>query len=296
MLLPTCHVTLCYSCQTQVFKGLVTATNEYGEIRIQFYVVTDGHDQMESAIQAFLATTNAYGQRPLDLIFSDNPAADDEWFKSQIPSIQASQDRLDEATSTENASNADADPIDLSHVTVSRGATAINSSSAAIQSLIGNGSSVAISIDAEWRVLKNAHGYITGPDKMAVIIAAYSDPEGGTVRVHIFQVYEFKGRSLPIQLMNLITDERIKKVGVNVGGDLAKIGRDFNCQDEIATIPEENIVNLGLYARRRDVVQNGSISLAELSRIVLGKEMAKGNGTRIQMKTKERRLLLKYRE
>ena len=104
MLLPTCHVTLCYSCQTQVFKGLVTATNEYGEIRIQFYVVTGGHDQMESAIQAFLATTNAYGQRPLDLIFSDNPAADDEWFKSQIPSIQASQDRLDEATSTENAS------------------------------------------------------------------------------------------------------------------------------------------------------------------------------------------------
>ena len=247
MLLPTCHVTPCCSCQIQVFKGLVTATNEHGEIRIQFYVVTDGHDQMESAIQAFLATTNAYGQRPLDLIFSDNPAADDEWFKSQIPSIQ-----LDEATFTENASNADADPIDLSHVTVSRGATAVNSSSAAIQSLIGNGSSVAISIDAEWRVLKNAHGYIIGPDKMAVIIAAYSDPEGGNIRVHIFQAHEFKGRSLPIQLMNLIADERIKKVGVNVGGDLAKIGRDFNCQDEIAAIPEENIVNLGLAGRHGD--------------------------------------------
>jgi len=55
-----------------VFKGLVTATNEYGEIRMQFYVVTDGHDQMESAVQAFLATTSAYGQRPLDLVFTDN--------------------------------------------------------------------------------------------------------------------------------------------------------------------------------------------------------------------------------
>ena len=238
---------------------------------------------MESAVQAFLVTTNSYGQRPLDLVFSDNPAADDEWFKSQIPSIQASQDRLDEAASTENATNAESDPsaIDLSHVTVSRGAASINTSSAAIQSLVGNGSRVAISIDAEWRVLTNDHGYIIGPDKMAVIIAAYDDPEDGTVRVHVFQVYEFRGRSLPIQLMNLITDERIKKVGVNVGGDLAKIGRDFNCQDKIAAMPEENIINLGLYARRRDVVQNGSIGLAELSRIVLGKEMTKDNGTRI---------------
>ena len=95
-----CHSVLLH--HLQVFKGLVTATNEYGEIRIQFYVVTDGHDQMESAVQAFLATTNAYGQRPLNLVFSDNPTADDEWFKSQIPSIQASQDRLDEAASTEN--------------------------------------------------------------------------------------------------------------------------------------------------------------------------------------------------
>ena len=277
-----CHSVLLH--HLQVFKGLVTATNEYGEIRIQFYVVTDGHDQMESAIQAFLATTNACGQRPLNLVFSDNPTADDEWFKSQIPSIQASQDRLDEAASTENDGGAGAGlpSVDLSQVTVSRGAASINTSSAAVQSLIGNnGSSAAVSIDAEWRMLKNSYGYIVGPDKMAVITVACSDPEGDTVRVHIFQVYEFKGRSLPVQLMNLIADERTKKVGVNVGGDLAKIGRDFNCQDEMSAVPDENIINLGLYARRRDVVQNGPISLAELSRIVLGKEMAKDNGARI---------------
>ena len=144
------------------------------------------------------------------------------------PANASDEDRLDEAASTENDGGAGAGlpSVDLSQVTVSRGAASINTSSAAIQSLIGNnGSSAAVSIDAEWRILKNSHGYIVGPDKMAVIIVAYSDPEGNTVRVHIFQVYEFKGRSLPVQLMNLITDERIKKVGVNVGGDLAKIGR-----------------------------------------------------------------------
>ena len=32
-----------------IFKGLVTATNNFGEIRVQFFVVTDGHDQMKQA-------------------------------------------------------------------------------------------------------------------------------------------------------------------------------------------------------------------------------------------------------
>lgn len=113
----------------------MTATNEYGEIRMQFYVVTDGHDQMESAVQAFLATTSAYGQRPLDLVFTDNPGADAAWFASQIPSIQASQDRLDELAASSNtagsADDSNVPTIDLSRVAVSRGATSINSSSAA---------------------------------------------------------------------------------------------------------------------------------------------------------------------
>ena len=42
--------------------------------------------------------------------------------------------------------------------------------------------------------------------------------------------------------MNLITDQRIKKVGVNIGSDLAKIGRDFNCGTEIAAIRHRLIV------------------------------------------------------
>ena len=45
-----------------VFKALVTATNEFGEIRIQFHVVTDGHDQMEDQIKKFLHTLQEFGQ------------------------------------------------------------------------------------------------------------------------------------------------------------------------------------------------------------------------------------------
>jgi NRPS condensation-like uncharacterized protein len=39
-----------------VFKGLVTAMNEFGEIRIQFHVYTDSHEQMTAALEAFKRT------------------------------------------------------------------------------------------------------------------------------------------------------------------------------------------------------------------------------------------------
>jgi hypothetical protein len=45
-----------------IFKALITATNEVGEIRVQFHVVTDGHDQMKSQIAALLDTLRVYNQ------------------------------------------------------------------------------------------------------------------------------------------------------------------------------------------------------------------------------------------
>ena len=41
-----------------VFKGLVTEINEIGEVCLQFHIVLDSHDQMESAIEAVKQTTS----------------------------------------------------------------------------------------------------------------------------------------------------------------------------------------------------------------------------------------------
>ena len=56
----------------QIFHALITATNEIGEIRIQFHVVSDGQDQFNAAIAAFIDTCNNYGQAPPELFFTDN--------------------------------------------------------------------------------------------------------------------------------------------------------------------------------------------------------------------------------
>ena len=45
-----------------MFRALITGTNEHGEIRVQFHVVTDGHDQIGQALDAMVHTMNQVGQ------------------------------------------------------------------------------------------------------------------------------------------------------------------------------------------------------------------------------------------
>jgi hypothetical protein len=70
-------------------------------------------------------------------------------------------------------------------------------------------------------------------------------------------------------------DDSITIVGVNVGGDLAKIGRDFNLSDVMSDRGEGSVINLGSYARDRDVVQNGKVKLDELCVAVLKQRIKK---------------------
>ena len=61
---------LCNYLGQPIYHGLVTALNEFGEIRIQFHIYTDGHDQMEAALNAFKTTTKMYGMPEVRLFFT----------------------------------------------------------------------------------------------------------------------------------------------------------------------------------------------------------------------------------
>ena len=78
-----------------VFRALITATNEVGEIRIQFHVVTDGHEQMTRAIAAMNDTCQQYGQPLTELLFTDKPNEDKDYFCSLMPGLRATQATLD---------------------------------------------------------------------------------------------------------------------------------------------------------------------------------------------------------
>ena len=47
---------LCKYKGRSVFKGYVTALNSIGEVRIQFHVFSDSHEQMVSALESFKLT------------------------------------------------------------------------------------------------------------------------------------------------------------------------------------------------------------------------------------------------
>ena len=63
----------------------------------------------------------------------------------------------------------------------------------------------------------------------------------------------------------------------SISEDLVKIGRDFKI-DEITSVSQkdrQNVINLGVFARERDVVQNGTVGLADLCKIVLKAKLNK---------------------
>ena len=71
-------------------------------------------------------------------------------------------------------------------------------------------------------------------------------------------------------ILNLLLDDGVTFTGVSVSGGLLKIGRDFNI-DELTSVSQKdrpNVINLGIFARERDVVQNRTVELADLCELV----------------------------
>ena len=126
---------------------------------------------------------------------------------------------------------------------------------------------------AQWKVLFHRHG-IGGQSQVALMQIAYID-DNGQMRVMLFMLYHLD--KLPDLLKKFLLDESITFVGVNVTGDFHKVGRDFSIADEINKRVSTNVINLGKYARLRDVVQNGSIGMDKLCNIVLEYSIDKSN-------------------
>ena len=258
-----------------IFHGLVTALNQYNEIRIQFHVYTDGQDQMSAALSAFHTTLNTYGMAPIQLFFTDNPSQDKRFFTSNIPGLQAFQDLLDSQSAPTQIPTLPEPDYDSQMVTVRKSVADINTCVAAMTSHMDV--EKIVGLDLEW-VPSFGRG-TRRSDRIAVMQICYVDTDA-IMRVLVFQVYHL--RSLPHVLKSFLLDKTVKFVGVNVTGDFHKIGRDCNLTNEInRSSIQHNVINLGKYARLRDVVQNGSIGLAKLSEIVLGLSIDKSSNLRL---------------
>ena len=124
-----------------------------------------------------------------------------------------------------------------------------------------------VAVDAEWVVHLTNCGFVGKVGKVALIQLSYYN-EAKQIKTLVLRVQGFQ--KLPVNLQNIL--RFIPVVGRNVGGDLAKIGRDF----AMSTLHDESTrVELGKMAKDRAAVPSGSVSLQELTKIVLEKRLDK---------------------
>jgi hypothetical protein len=132
--------------------------------------------------------------------------------------------------------------------------------------------SCTVAVDAEWKVELTTNGRVCKNHRVGLLQFCFLDNSGvyKTALVHTANK-----TTLHRQMEEFFRDDSITIVGVHVGSDLAKIGRDFNLSNVINGRRKESVINLGGYARDRDVVQNGKVSLDELCKAVLKQRIEK---------------------
>jgi hypothetical protein len=262
---------LCLYRGRPVFQGLVTAMNEVGEVRMQFHIYSDSHEQMKSAIEAFKRTTSSLGLPDVRLFYTDNPGGDRLFYLRQLPSLQSQQDVFDEFSVSNNVPAGIKDSLqsyeyDSINVRTALTKCDVEKVVMALKEDIKGG---RIGLDAEWNQLVSCRGIQTGTSKVQTMQIAYRNADDN-INVLVLKVGQFD--KLPPSLVSLLDGtDGIDIYGVNVSADLVKISRDFQATEMMKMNHKlrPDVHNLGMMARRRDVVQDAGSSLEVIARRVL---------------------------
>lgn len=194
---------LCLYRGRPVFKGLVTAMNEVGEVRIQFHIYSDSHEQMKSALEAFICTTSSLGLPDVRLFYTDNPGGDRQFYLRQLLSLQTQQDLFDDFCISNTA------PTEIEDLLSSYQYDCINVRTAstkcdfkkvamALKEVIQGG---RIGLDAEWNQLVSCRGIQTGTSKVQIMQIAYRN-SNDEINVLILKVGKFD--KLPPSLVLMV--------------------------------------------------------------------------------------------
>ncbi|KAJ7592442.1 hypothetical protein C8J56DRAFT_779365, partial [Mycena floridula] len=220
---------------TQVFVGLLTVTNEKGEIRLCNLVASKSHSQFELSLVQMLASLRMYGHAEPAVFYTDN-MADKDFLERVFPSLRK------DVVAVEKHSNLPTMTIP-SDVLVCEPLKSVSEINEAMRSIIQllpdeeTGQYLAIGLDTEYNIYAQ----------------------------HVFQVGQMvSGKSLPEILRKVLTNPRILKVGSHVTADLAYLQECCGSQTTF-----KGGINLGAFAKDRLVIKNAKISLEDLCATVL---------------------------
>ena len=170
-----------------IFEALITATNQFREVRLQQLSVTDRRDQLTPAIWAMLDTMVQYGQHPPKLAATDNTLRDRNMLTEEMESLPATQGDLDEFTKNTSGdeagieSNVATKSNQMLHCEIDdRSCYRVVSKVAdihvlvqAIRDTVKEQVVKVVALDMEWDTDKNADGQVVKSYNIALIQQTY---------------------------------------------------------------------------------------------------------------------------
>jgi hypothetical protein len=277
----------------RVFTGLLTVTNEKGEIRSCNLVATKAHSQFELALIQMRESLTMYGHKQPTLFYTDN-MSDKSLLESAFPSLRQNITAVEKYSHLEQFSLPDEVQVDVKNKDA-----AINAAlSTIINDLPTNASEpdLVVGFDAEWNVGTTDGGAFTR-GKIAVVQIAYDKRvyilQARLILFHskmyylwFLQISEMLSRgSLPEKLIMLLSNPRIRKAGRLVSSDLRQL------QDSLQDAPAfVGALDLAKYAKERHVIPNARCGLADLCATVLGRRLNKNVSERMSTAWEQRKL------
>ena len=249
-----------------IFGCTETATNEFNEIRLQFFAFSDSLEQMELALDSYIETLDAMGQLRPKRVKVDNPEQVkvfyDRKLKLEKPKAKP-RPRPQQHTQL---------PYDRSKVQLLSSKVNIETFAESLVSHVDDMEveHVVMGFDAEWNTTTNTAGeVVSSEDCVAVIQIAYeigSGPEMCVLQLSALQI-------LPPELQKLLCHSKITFTGRQLGGDVAQLQKTFPEQ----SLQDMKVLELGLFCRLRmpQKVPHGRVGLGALCEAVLGHRLDK---------------------
>jgi hypothetical protein len=161
----------------RVFDGLLSVTNEFGEIRICDLVPTKAHSQFDIALSRWRDSLNTYGLEHPSVFFTD-ALSDQPMLERHFPSLTKDVIPISDTGDLPSF----VVPVDV-HVSVHRTATEIGDIIGTLIDQLPDGEDLIVGLDAEWNVdLEARRRGIPDPKRVAILQLAHGK------RVWIFQV------------------------------------------------------------------------------------------------------------
>jgi len=241
-----------------IFIALFTLVNEKEQIRYQAFTPTKSLSHLHVGLEKFSESLTLHGHPPTKLGYTDNVASDTGTFIKYIPALGKDVEIVD--TDEHPELDTMVLPPDVTVVVCKTEAEIQSVCDAILERMLEEPAVLHVGFDMEWDFNAERSG---GSNATALIQIALSNI------VYLLRICFLK--KLPEALKIIITNTRVVKIGCSVGGDLAKLARDFS-DLTLSLQPKrrfDGVMELEALAKAKNVVSRETASLSAITAAAL---------------------------